>query len=398
MVDNWEIFIDFVLIAGMSLLGLIIGFLLKSNLPFSKKLLVVFFINAFSFLLYYYAYLHKIRLLGGIAILLGNGVGFLLGPMILYQLKSLVLPKQQIVSSLCKSLIPFFIVWVLISVPLSVTLVTGYFPIFHQYYLEYEMYLNYLENIFFITYLVLTFKFLKRIQNVYKDNYSALDKNNLNWYRHLIIGFIVIILVDTGCTIYELFYPIIPWNIGNVVAFTMVGMYVYLGYKGIFQARILMPEFLLDKITQETIILGQEPEVPLKTTEDQNPATKNTIRQLNNYSQDQINHLNSILKKLLEEEKLYRNEALNLTELADHMGISNKKLSELLNQHLNTNFYTLINDYRVEEVKKRLATNETEQFTILSIAYDCGFQSKTSFNRIFKQKTGISPSEYLKTL
>lgn len=398
MVDNWEIFIDFVLIAGMSLLGLIIGFLLKSNVPFSKKLLAVFFINAFSFLLYYYAYLHKIRLLGGIAILLGNGVGFLLGPMILYQLKSLILPKQQIVSSLCKSLIPFFIVWLLISVPLSVTLVTGYFPIFHQYYLEYEMYLNYLENIFFISYLVLTFKFLKRIQNVYKDNYSALDKNNLNWYRHLIIGFIVIILVDTGCTIYELFYPIIPWNIGNVVAFTMVGMYVYLGYKGIFQARILMPEFLLDKITQETIILSQEPEVPLKTTEDQNPATKNTIRQLNNYSQDQIDHLNSILKKLLEEEKLYRNEALNLTELADQMGISNKKLSELLNQHLNTNFYTLINDYRVEEVKKRLATNETEQFTILSIAYDCGFQSKTSFNRIFKQKTGISPSEYLKTL
>jgi len=397
MVDNWEIFIDFVLIAGMSLLGLIIGFLLKSNVPFSKKLLVVFFINAFSFLLYYYAYLHKIRLLGGIAILLGNGVGFLLGPMILYQLKSLVLPKQQIVYSLCKSLIPFFIVWFLISIPLSVTLVTGYFPLFHQYYLKYEIYLNQLENIFFITYLILTFKFLKRIQNVYKENYSALDKNNLNWYRHLIIGFIIIVIVDTGCTIYELFYPIIPWNIGNVVAFTIVGMYVYLGYKGIFQARILMPEFLLDKITQETI-LSKDPEVPLKTIEDQNPTTKSTIRQLNNYSQDQINHLNSLLKKLLEEEKLYRNEALNLTELADHMGISNKKLSELLNQHLNTNFYTLINDYRVEEVKKRLATNETEQFTILSIAYDCGFQSKTSFNRIFKQKTGISPSEYLKTL
>ncbi len=395
--DNWEIFIDFVLIAGMSLLGLIIGFLLKSNVPFSKKLLAVFFINAFSFLLYYYAYLHKIRLLGGIAILLGNGIGFLLGPMILYQLKSLVLPKQQIISSLYKSLIPFFIVWLLVSIPLSVTLVTGYFPLFHQYYLEYEAYLNQLENIFFITYLILTFKFLKRIQNVYKDNYSALDKNNLNWYRHLIIGFIVIILVDTGCTIYELFYPIIPWNIGNLVAFTMVGMYVYLGYKGIFQARILMPEFLLDKITRETI-LTKAPEVPIKAIEEQNPATKSTIRQLNNYSQDQINHLNSILKKLLEEEKLYRNEALNLTELADHMGISNKKLSELLNQHLNTNFYTLINDYRVEEVKKRLATNETEQFTILSIAYDCGFQSKTSFNRIFKQKTGISPSEYLKTL
>lgn len=78
------------------------------------------------------------------------------------------------------------------------------------------------------------------------------------------------------------------------------------------------------------------------------------------------------------------------------MEISNKKLSELLNQHMNTNFYNLINEYRIQEVKEKLNQGESEKYTVMAIAYDCGFQSKASFYRIFKQKVGVSPSEFVK--
>ncbi|WP_353959585.1 helix-turn-helix domain-containing protein [Aequorivita aurantiaca] len=74
--------------------------------------------------------------------------------------------------------------------------------------------------------------------------------------------------------------------------------------------------------------------------------------------------------------------------------MSDKKLSELLNQQLSTNFYNLINEYRVNEVKQKIKDKEYYKYTLLSIAHDCGFQSKTSFNRVFKQKTGMSPSLY----
>lgn len=391
-VENLKILIDFVLIAGMSLLGLIIVFLAKSKTRFSQKLLIVFFANAFFFLLYYYSYLHKIGLLGGIAILFGNGIGFILGPILYYHLKSIVLPKDTFIISLYKSLIPFGIVWVFVSLPLSIAVATDYFHEFHEFYMDYEIILNQIENIYFFVYLIISLKFLNQIQKLYKENYSNIHKNNLGWYKHMIFGFMIVLIIDTLCTIYELFYPIIPWNVGTIVAFTLILMYAYLGYKGMFQSQILMPDFLLEKMSipkiDNDVVPNDEYQKPLAT---QGP------KQLDTFSKDEIERLKSRVIELLEKDKLYLNESLSLTEMATCVGISNKKLSELLNQHLNTNFYNLINDYRVNEVKERLKDNSSK-FTLVSIAYDSGFQSKASFNRIFKQKTGMSPALYRKNL
>ena len=89
-------FVDFVLIAGISLLALNIFFLAKSKGGISRKILIVFFANAIFFLLYYYGYLHRSRLVGGIGILFGHGMGFLLGPMLLFLLKSLSRVKKPV--------------------------------------------------------------------------------------------------------------------------------------------------------------------------------------------------------------------------------------------------------------------------------------------------------------
>lgn len=387
--ENWKIFIDFVLIAGMSLLGLFVVFLIKSKVNFSQKLLIVFFANAFFFLLYYYAFLHKISFLAGVAILFGHGMGFLLGPVLYYQLKSLVLPKHQIIKPLLLSLIPFFLLKLLISFPLSIAVAWNTFETFHNYYVAADIYINQAENLYFIVYLVMGLNFLKKFNQLFEESYSTIGQNNLNWYKYLIYGFIFIIIIDVLCTIYELFYPMIPWNIGTLVAFGLIGMFVYLGYKGMFQSRILMPEFLLEKLTDTEVLTNE------KSVEEQ-PDLKTSRPAIDTFSEFEVQELKLKLNELLDEQKLYRDESLNLTELADKMGISNKRLSELLNQYLNVSFYNLINDYRIEEVKKRISSEEADKYTLLSIAFDSGFQSKASFNRIFKQKTGISPSEYRK--
>lgn len=391
-VENLKILIDFVLIAGMSLLGLIIVFLAKSKTRFSQKLLIVFFANAFFFLLYYYGYLHRIGFIGGIAILFGNGVGFILGPILYYHLKSIVLPKQTLLTSLYKSLIPFGIVWLFVSLPLSFAVAFGYLRSFHEFYMDHEMILNQIENIYFFVYLIITLKFLNKIQKLYKENYSNIHRNNLDWYKHMIYGFMIVLIIDTLCTIYELFFPILPWNVGTIVAFTLILMYAYLGYKGMFQSQILMPDFLLEKMSISKIDKDVIPK-----DEQQKPQTVQGPKQLDTFSQDEIERLKARVIELLEKDKLYLNESLSLTEMATSVGISNKKLSELLNQHLNTNFYNLVNDYRVNEVKERLK-DCSDKFTLVSIAYDSGFQSKASFNRIFKQKTGMSPALYRKNL
>jgi len=73
-------------------------------------------------------------------------------------------------------------------------------------------------------------------------------------------------------------------------------------------------------------------------------------------------------------------------------------LSQIINENFNRNFYDLINEYRVKEVKKCLSNQKYNNFTLLGIAYECGFNSKASFNGVFKKFTGLTPSEFKKNL
>jgi AraC-like DNA-binding protein len=99
-------------------------------------------------------------------------------------------------------------------------------------------------------------------------------------------------------------------------------------------------------------------------------------------------------KNRLERDKLYLDSNLTLTRLSDLTGVNKHHLSEVLNRHAGKNFYEFINGYRVDFVRKRLA--EDTNRTILDIALEAGFSSKSTFNAIFKQFTGQTPTQYRK--
>ncbi|TGL59364.1 AraC family transcriptional regulator [Leptospira ognonensis] len=102
------------------------------------------------------------------------------------------------------------------------------------------------------------------------------------------------------------------------------------------------------------------------------------------------------LTHLMEESKIYRNDEINLGELSAELAVSQHQLSEFLNQHLGKNFFAYINHYRIREAKE-LCKNAPEK-TILSIAYEVGFPSKSTFYDAFKRETGMSPTEYRKSI
>ncbi len=102
------------------------------------------------------------------------------------------------------------------------------------------------------------------------------------------------------------------------------------------------------------------------------------------------------LEECMEKEKPFLDRELSIFDLSRQLDIPRHFLSEVINEHMGKNFYTLVNDYRIEEVKRRLQDPEYSKLTILAIAYDSGFNSKSSFNTIFKERTGMTPSEYLK--
>ena len=107
-------------------------------------------------------------------------------------------------------------------------------------------------------------------------------------------------------------------------------------------------------------------------------------------------HIESITQ-LMAVEKVYLNESLSLKEFALRLKVDPNLISFILNNHLNSTFYDFVNRYRIEEVKKRMIDPAYSHLTLLGIALESGFNSKTTFNRVFRQLTGTTPTQFQKT-
>lgn len=97
---------------------------------------------------------------------------------------------------------------------------------------------------------------------------------------------------------------------------------------------------------------------------------------------------------LVEDEQLYLDPNLTLKQLSKRSKINTSQLSYIINSGLDKNFNDFINEYRIETIKEQLKDPSKSQLSILAIAYDCGFNSKATFNRVFKKFTSLSPSSF----
>ena len=107
----------------------------------------------------------------------------------------------------------------------------------------------------------------------------------------------------------------------------------------------------------------------------------------------------AFLKRLIdvmESEKPYTDGELTLPRLASRLSVSTHHLSQVINERLKRSFNDFVNSYRVEEAKRRLSDPSAGHYSLIAIAEDVGFNSKSSFNAAFKKQTGMTPSEFRK--
>ncbi len=124
------------------------------------------------------------------------------------------------------------------------------------------------------------------------------------------------------------------------------------------------------------------------------------IKELGNPSKKQYTRNNSYFKKLeylMQIEKIYRNSNLSLSSTAEILGISACYLSSMVNAIIKRSFIDYINGYRLTDVKQNLHSEEFEQYTIVSVGLEAGFNSKSAFYTAFKKHTGITPSRFRET-
>lgn len=122
---------------------------------------------------------------------------------------------------------------------------------------------------------------------------------------------------------------------------------------------------------------------------------KNTRQYLERLSPREIEETVAALAKAMTVEKLYVDPELTVPKLAAHLKLPPKTVSAVLNQHLNGGFNDYVNSFRVEQVKSRLSDSRDNVPTILAVALDAGFNSLATFQRVFKNTTGMTPKQFM---
>jgi AraC-like DNA-binding protein len=221
-----------------------------------------------------------------------------------------------------------------------------------------------------IIYTILTIKTVAEYNRSIKDSYSNIDLINLNWLKYLTLGMIIIWSIVAFLTIADIVMP----RLGQINALLNIPLSILIysiGYMGLKQPEIFLNPFLIPSQSESNV--------------------KYQRSGLSDENAEEIKHR---LLTLMTSEKPFLSHDLTLQKLAEQLKTSSHNLSEVINTRIHQSYYDFINQYRVEEFKNRLSDPENERYNLLSIAFDSGFQSKGTFNSIFKKFTGMTPSEY----
>ena len=255
-----------------------------------------------------------------------------------------------------------------------------------------------------LTYMVLTIILIKKYNVRLKEVYSTIDKINLNWLRNITyMTFFVWIVVFVENVLILAGREILGGKLDIISLLTAIFIYI-MGYLGLSKSEIFSQALVPDS---NNFLSGRKYPV----TGNEHAVNENSRREMvmeeiavsdfPKYEKSGLSlekartYLNRLLD-LMEQEKPFQKSELTLQELSDKLSISTHNLSQVINTQLRQNFFDFVNQYRVEEVKQALGSPEKQHLKILSIALDAGFNSKTSFNTIFKKFTDQTPSEYRK--
>lgn len=301
-------------------------------------------------------------------------VTFTYGPLLYLYIRFMTVPGRKFVWTELLHFIPFLVFFTVSVIFRSEPLVRDLRGFFKP---DKLMPLRIIYSIVFFlsitSYSVLAFIEIRRHQSNLRNlvSYTS-QKITLNWLKILSISFYAayfILFILGGLNMIGNYIPFDPYFVifGFIALFSAV--YSFYGIK----QPVIFGEVVNNHDDEK-----KEPEKYVKSGLKENEAER-------------------YLKKLLiymETKKPYLDGNLSILDLANQTGISRHHITQVLNEKYKRNFFTFINEYRVKEVLQRFEDPRYNNFTILAIAFDSGFNSKTTFNSIFKSQTGMTPSEY----
>jgi AraC-like DNA-binding protein len=236
-----------------------------------------------------------------------------------------------------------------------------------------------IQNCSLLAYSLATLQVLNKHYKTIKNYYSYENVYlTIRWSYIIVISFASSYILLALLQIFlPRHYQFIPFSLQNIIISIFIYFLAYLGNQQ-------KPVYLNLRI---------EKKPGGKTKEE--PAEK--PKYLKNRLSDELREkYQTQLLHYLENEKPYLQNKLSIEDVSNALDIPKHFISQIINDGLNRTFYSFINSYRVAEVKSRIAKDKDEKYTLLSIAFDAGFNSKSGFNKNFKIETGMTPHEYRK--
>ena len=243
-----------------------------------------------------------------------------------------------------------------------------------------------------LAYLVLSIRYYLRYKQFILQEASFADAIMFRWVRNFLIAFFIYFLLNFIFHLVPLFGIEVDYvdNWWYYLLFALLFYYIAInGYSNSIEARMFFVLELLSYKKQNLLVAPPSP--PEEIFEDiafeELTPTAKSISDLDLWKSKVVHEVVT--------QKAYANPELTLTDLARQLDTNSSFLSKVINTGFEKNFNDFINYYRVEEVKQNLQTEVAGQVTIMSIAYDAGFNSKATFNRAFKKFTGKNPKDFL---
>jgi AraC-like DNA-binding protein len=231
-----------------------------------------------------------------------------------------------------------------------------------------------------IIYPILAYRLIGRFNKMIHENLSYDDNINLNWLRYCIIGvFGIFLSVGIFSALQYLLKVEFPFNPDFIYYSEVILFILFIGYFGIKHESLF--------IENAQVGTNREEEKPENKTSSE--YKKSGLK-----TDDAETYHNQLLQ-LMTSKKPFLEPKLTLNTLANELGITVNHLSQVINQFQGKNFYDFINEYRIEEFKTRALSLKNKHLSLLAIALDSGFNSKSSFNSVFKKHTRMTPSQFL---
>lgn len=217
------------------------------------------------------------------------------------------------------------------------------------------------------------YQYKKQIGNVYSFESPGI---NLAWLQIVVVSYFILyhfIIVISG-------YEIDVAHIDDVEIFrsgTLLVFVYILSFGGMRQQQLISEDY--------SINLNQTTEI-LKSNVNQYVRSKLKDDQVEEYLKRLINHMNTY--------EAWKDNELSIAKLSEQAGIPRHYITQVLNQNLQKNFNTFVNEYRIEYAKKLITSKKYSNWSFIAVAFESGFNSKATFNSFFKKYTGKTPTEY----